>query len=577
MPARIFVILTFILISSNSFAAISASPSPNADGNFTVTWDSLSADWYELKQQFNGGGWITYTVSGTSKAFFSKAQGTYTYKLNRCNSLGHPDEWECFDSGYGTTGVAVQPLPWPEPPDEEQAFYEYEARIGDINGDSRIDILVDRTTVAEAGNGTLDVVLLTHQFGGSFTSKVPSSTEFGIASNWPIASIDLHLSDVNIDGFLDVVLTNIDSHIDGALDQIVYASGSILVEEPQALKSMDSEFTEFLSQVSDWAVSETYFDDNALWVPGESGYWGNWQWVCYGGWGDPWGWDCGWEPVWVPPTPGYWSYDHFNQDAYELSELFGGAAVNMFIPEGSNTGIILENLFERIFNSGIFKGILSGGGIAPWEIDVPIGDLGSDRGFTFGVTILDISDEVVERGDCRELELGEEVLGIQNGLGPALFFDRVEICLRKWMGLLKMGTYDMITPNGRIYVNPNSGEWEEDYSLLQEDILQSEAFRKAMFIHEMVHLRQYYIEGCRPTAIIGCRFKWANKLSHYKYTIVPGQDYFDYQSTEHRAEMVNDRWMLTHLSYNKILRLPSQNSGHEFQELDAIIPFSMVP
>jgi hypothetical protein len=373
------------------------------------------------------------------------------------------------------------------------------------------------------------------------------------------------------------VLTNIDSHIAGALDQIVYASGSILVEEPQALKSMDTQFTEFLSQVSDWAVSETYFDDNAVWVSGDPGYW-DWEWVCYGGWGDPWGWDCGWEPVWIPPTPGYWSYDHFNQDAYELSELFGGAAVNMLIPEGSSTGTILEDLFEQIFNSGIFKGILSGGGIAPWEIDVPIGDLGSDRGYTFGITILDISDEVVERGDCRELEIGEEFLGIQNGLGPAIFFDRVEICLRKWLGLLKVGTYDFITPNGRIYVNPNSDVWREDYSLLQEEPLQSEAFIKAAFIHELVHLRQWYIEGCRPTALMGgCRFTWAVKQSYYDYTIVPGQDYFDYKSTEHRAEMVNDRWMLTHPSYNGVLRLPELNSGYNFQDLDQVIPFSMVP
>ena len=575
MADRIILALVALAITQFAQASITASPVPNSDGNFTVSWDPHnSTDWYELKQQYDGGGWTTYTISATatSKVFVSRPPGTYKYRLDYCASLGHPDEWECFDTGYGTVTVPVQALPWPEPAEREQAFYEYETRTGDVNGDGRVDIYLDRTTSAESGNGALDVVLLTQNFDGTFATKVPSPAEANVASGWPITSIGVEAVDVDIDGFLDVVLTGIGSHIPGANDQIVYAPGTLLVEDAKSSKDVDADFLEFLTQINEWLTDESWFDDNAIWIEGQPGYW-DWEWVCQFQWGGQ-GWDCGWEPVWIPPTPGYNSYDHFNQDAYELSELFGGSLVDMTIPEGSSTGGILEDLFGRVFNSDVFKGVLSGGGIAPWEISIPIPGLGDDRGFTFGVTIFEVSERVVEPGGCRPMTLAEEFFGAEEGLLLSLFVGEIKICNRKFAPFL---TADMVTIAGNVYVNPNSNLWEQDYSVLPESPFASPVFRKVLFLHEMVHISQYHLEGCRIT-FGSCRFTKPLTMSAYDYTIVPNQTYFDYTSTEHRAEMVNDRWLLSLPSNTEgAVRIESLNGDVTLQQLVNLIPHPILP
>jgi len=578
--ARFFALVVSVALVPVANATLSVSPNPNPDGNYTVSWDPHGGtDWYELKQQFNGGGWTTYNVSptATSKTFSAKPQGTYKYKLIYCAELGHPDEWECFDTGYGTTDVVVQPLPWPDPAGGEQGDYQYETRIGDMNGDSRTDILLDRTTVAESGNGTLDVILLTQLFDGSFSTKVPSASELSVATGWPLAALELNLDDVNIDGFVDVFLGNIDTvigNIDnlapGPMNQLVYAPGSVLIEDPKGIRSIDAQFKKFLSELWEWITDVEYFNNNAQWVAGQGGFW-TVQWIC-DGWG--WEWNCEWQAVWVPPIPGYWSYDHFDQDAYELSEAIGALTGNLEVEPGSSLSTVIDEILKRVLTTEVYGGVLSGGGLAPWEINIPVGGLGSDRGFTIGVTLLSFSEKVSKPSEGRPLTPGERDLIYENGV--IIFpsdLDKVTVYNKKY-GFL-WGSF--VTPNGNIFVNPagSNMNWKEDYSAAPDNVSSYALYLKGIFVHESVHLWQHYIEQCSKVIKFPgvCRFKWARSDNDYDYVLVPGQNYFLYDSTEHRAEMVSDRW----LKWKEHPARKTFNDDVTFEQLDQAIPYVLNP
>ncbi|WP_179957428.1 RHS repeat-associated core domain-containing protein [Exilibacterium tricleocarpae] len=64
-------------------ASISTVPAnPGANGNYTVSWASVSGANYELQQQVDGGSWSTVNSSGTSKSFSGQAQGsTFRYRV----------------------------------------------------------------------------------------------------------------------------------------------------------------------------------------------------------------------------------------------------------------------------------------------------------------------------------------------------------------------------------------------------------------------------------------------------------------------------------------------------------------
>ncbi len=65
-------------------------PATGLNGAYTVTWGTVAgATSFTLEESFNSGAWTTaYTGSAQSKAFTSKAAGSYRYRIKACNGAG---------------------------------------------------------------------------------------------------------------------------------------------------------------------------------------------------------------------------------------------------------------------------------------------------------------------------------------------------------------------------------------------------------------------------------------------------------------------------------------------------------
>jgi len=73
-----------------STAPTLTAPTTGANGNYSVSWTSITnATSYQLEESFNGGSWTTsYSGSQISNAYTGKAAGTYTYRVKACNGVG---------------------------------------------------------------------------------------------------------------------------------------------------------------------------------------------------------------------------------------------------------------------------------------------------------------------------------------------------------------------------------------------------------------------------------------------------------------------------------------------------------
>lgn len=65
-------------------------PSTGLNGSYTVSWGTVAgATSFALEESFNSGAWTTaYTGSAQSRAFTSKAAGSYRYRIQACNGAG---------------------------------------------------------------------------------------------------------------------------------------------------------------------------------------------------------------------------------------------------------------------------------------------------------------------------------------------------------------------------------------------------------------------------------------------------------------------------------------------------------
>lgn len=443
---------------------------------------------------------------------------------------------------------------------EIQLQYEYITRIGDINGDGLEDIFIDRTTEADAGNGSLDTVLLTQDSGGMFQTSIPSSAQFSTASSWSAANINLSIGDYNLDGFVDIFLRELQNEVFGALSQIIFAPGQIFQTAPKGIASLDSDTTQFLAEFRSWAETPTYFDDNAIWVE----YWHTeTEWDCgWFYWGDQLEYECTSYTVWVDDS--YWSYDHFNQNALQFALEFGGTNYDMPLPAGSSKAAAIEAIFEAIFGVDVFGGILSSGGIGGWEIEIGV-DNDDDRGRVLIWQIFEISEETADPNDWRFLTWAEKELVLDNGIQiPGVDGTRLYNKGYKLVSFLTLGVMSdqVIAPNGNVYIpTPNNAwgtgfPWSADYTLETYMV-------EAQFLHELFHVYQHNSKGLNALKM----FKWRTENASYYYDYVEGKDFEEY-GMEQQATMVMDRYLL---------RMTGSHTYHDpnitLVDLESVLPF----
>jgi hypothetical protein len=122
----------------------------------------------------------------------------------------------------------------------------------------------------------------------------------------------------------------------------------------------------------------------------------------------------------------------------------------------------------------------------------------------------------------------------------------------------------LITPNGNVYVGPNSGvPFRAGYSI--EPNLN---FRSTI-VHELFHVFQNRNRGC--TASNECLLALPIvSIENYRYTpLVPGKPFYNYNRGQ-EAELVSDRYRLRQGS-NAQLSCNRSNAA-TLQELEQLLP-----
>jgi hypothetical protein len=250
--------------------AVTISPSPSYDGNYTVSWSTplgctvedyppfYPEHCYSLQEDG-----VDVAASGYSKPVTGKPAGSYEYRVYyRMSVYAWPyDEYTAEGPASVTVGT-----PPPRDPLTTQLNYQYETRTGDINWDGKTDIFVRRTSGGVAGNGTLEqVILRQNSSGGTFSILVPDSSQAATASAWPASSASIVVTDFNVDGFVDVEVKGVAAAVGvgGAFDQIVFSPAAFYQPQPLGLRAVDASLKQFVGNSLDYFVNPSYFPANA--------------------------------------------------------------------------------------------------------------------------------------------------------------------------------------------------------------------------------------------------------------------------------------------------------------------------
>ena len=264
---RWWITSTFLGAGMYAAPSLAAVPPPvvpaTSMGSYTVSYTRCSdclSDW--LEERTDTGAW---KVIGSGPATFAgKAAGTYYYRVGYFWSLNDPFfsyQWSEYSADarviVGANMPAIDSL-------ETQLTYRYETRVGDINGDGRSDLFVNRTTGGQAGNGALDKVLLLQDATAGFSARAPSATQLAAAQAWPRAAVDVTVRDFNVDGFADLLLKRVGAAVGvgSAANQIIYAPGRPLSSEPLGLRAVDTDLKRFATDSREYFADSSYFSAN---------------------------------------------------------------------------------------------------------------------------------------------------------------------------------------------------------------------------------------------------------------------------------------------------------------------------
>ncbi|MBN1238582.1 MAG: VCBS repeat-containing protein [Gammaproteobacteria bacterium] len=263
-------------------------PASSSTGSYTVSYMPCSSCSHWLEEKAGDGGTWQYVGQG-SVTFTSKPAGTYYYRVvylylyyysaGAWSYASQPSYGAAAAVKVGGTLTQVESL-------ERQLNYRFEVRRGDLNGDGRQDLFVNRTSGGTAGNGVLEAVLLLQQSSGRFSPRVPTSSQRRTASAWPQATAALSLRDVNADGFADVVLRGVAGAVgaSAAMNQIVYSPGWAGTQSPLGVRAIDSSLRLFARDVHRYLRDPGYFANTAPYVIVTTTYYDYW---CPNGYGDP--------------------------------------------------------------------------------------------------------------------------------------------------------------------------------------------------------------------------------------------------------------------------------------------------
>jgi hypothetical protein len=262
------IALLTVLAGLANVARAQAPTAPGVAGpNYSVIYVAEGAESSWLEERVGGGSWQTVPNSGTSPvAFTNKPSGAYSYRSAGMWFVGYDmyyDQYiyQVFYSPETPVTVLAN-----RDPVSTQKTYQYQTRQGDINGDGRTDLFIRRTSGGSANNGVLEnVILQQNSAGGTFSTVVPTGSQYNTALGWPVSSASVVIDDFNVDGFVDVELKGVAAATgaSGATDQIVF-SPAAATTTPKGLRAVDDGLKTFAANALDYSVDRNFISNQAV-------------------------------------------------------------------------------------------------------------------------------------------------------------------------------------------------------------------------------------------------------------------------------------------------------------------------
>ena len=265
---RAWAVLIALAAALRMLPAEASVPEPVAPlaspGSYTVSYARCSgcqSDW--LEERTESGHW---QVVGTGPmTFTAKTPGNYYYRVAYWYYA--PDPYFAYEwTDYSPQVRVVVGMSVPDvDPLETQLTYGYETRVGDANGDGRADVFIRRTLGGQPGNGTVDKLLLVRGATDRFSAVVPTATQLSVAQGWPRAAIRVTSRDFNVDGFADLLLKGVGTAVGASAvaDQIIYAPGQLLAQQPLGIRAVDGALKQFAADSREYFADSSYFSANA--------------------------------------------------------------------------------------------------------------------------------------------------------------------------------------------------------------------------------------------------------------------------------------------------------------------------
>ncbi len=514
--------------STGTVLSASANPSTRSDytisGNYTGTRDYLT--WELHESDTRGNEWV-YHVSQTTftQNIVGRTNGTYTYRLDGCYLERHPMYTEAVEL-CGSVGDSLTVTVNGPAPDSvaTQLGYTFQARSGRIGTNGPRALFIDRTSSATGGGVFQDVIL--KQVGSGFELVAPDSEPTVTPSGWPVATgVELVVDDIDLDGFVDIVVRGLSGAITGAQDQIAFAPG----HEGGAvgtIRAVDSSLRNFLSEVASWTENPRFFEDRTLTYQ-ETIY--RFQESCDLDEGSQY---CHYLAVPIGHRT-ITVYTNLSVDARTLAGIFSSinGQIDPRIVIGSAGGRIIDAILERIFGRRVFGGVLGRGCTGNHVYDVETTVPCNNSRVAGEVILWQIANTTaaIGAGDWRYLTTGEKQLIAGEGITIA-DIDKVRVYRRGFrilgLPILELGG-EVMAPNGHIYIGPNNQvgpgtttmPWMSDYAPSGAATLTLRDYQ-ATLIHETVHVWQNREQGC-PMVCMIVRAGLARVLSSDPYEYWP--------------------------------------------------------
>ena len=550
------------LAGANAFSQVTG-PDVVPGGKYAVVYQRKGTTTY-LQERVGNGAWFIIATSqgccaGVPLDFNNKPAAEYYYRTYVGTTSGRTTTWWTSPEKK----IVVVNLPSNRDTIAHQMQYGYSARIGDINADGLQDLFISRTSGGTAGNGSLENVILRRLADGSFASDVPSAGQIANASGWPVSSVELRKSDMNLDGFVDLSIRDLGNHISGAQGQVVLAPGGAGPAVQRAIP-MNAKFNKFLADTKGWMRNPNYFVDNSQtylipvygWVYRCDYIWMNdsYQYYC-GGFYDIVGYTIYYDTSWA------------DQDAIFLRYAFANYSNGILQPTiepGSPYGLNVDLIFTSVFGAQAFRGNYRSYCI-DWDYDTDYHPLCID----WALALLQALRELMPEDDgFRYLTAGEKAEAVRNGL-QIVDVDQVRVYYGARWNMPWMQS-QIESYRGHIYVGNEPWAaipWSSDYSIE----VGPNWLNLATMVHEMTHVYQYRTLGCGYF----CKMRVGPRLmpSYSDYIYIPWDSvkpYRDY-NLEAQAEMVSDRFLLPKTGQ------PMKNENRTadlLQKLNSKIPFA---